>query len=353
MKTFKFFLFFLLLLGGVVGGFLLFQKFSTPNVSSIVQSLSEVSHTSVADQILQSLSIEALRKGEFTGSDIVTEQTLESGNNYNRYLVSYKSEGLKIYALLTIPKSKKPEAGYPIIVFNHGYIPPAEYKTTERYVAYVDSFARNGYVVIKPDYRGHGSSEGIATGGYGSNSYTIDVLNALASVKKLPNVNPEKIGMWGHSMGGYITLRSMVVSKDVKVGVIWGGVVASYPDLLTSWRRRTTPSPVPAEGASASSARSWRRLLTEQFGDPMSNPSFWNSISANSYLSDISGPIQLHHAEGDEEVPVEFSRKLSEQLQSAGKEVELYTYPGDNHNISGHFGIAMQRSVEFFDRYLK
>lgn len=55
--------------------------------------------------------------------------------NYDRYVVSYQSEGLKIYALLTIPRDSKPPTGYLAIVFNHGYIPPDVYRTTERYVA--------------------------------------------------------------------------------------------------------------------------------------------------------------------------------------------------------------------------
>ena len=38
--------------------------------------------------------------------------------------------------------------------------------------------------------------------------------------------------MWGHSMGGYITLRAMVISDRVRAGVIWGGVVGAYPDLF-------------------------------------------------------------------------------------------------------------------------
>jgi hypothetical protein len=40
-------------------------------------------------------------------------------------------------------------------------------------------------------------------------------------------------------------------------------------------------------------------------------------------------------------------------MKAAGKEVELYTYPGDDHDITSYFGTAMQRSIEFFDKYLK
>ena len=127
------------------------------------------------------LSVEFMRKQQYPGSDIVIEQTLAPGANYNQYVASYQSDGLKIYALLTVPMGQKPKTGWSAIIFNHGYIPPAQYRTTERYVAYVDAFARNGYIVFKSDYRGHGSSEGRAAGGYGSPDYTIDVLNAVSS----------------------------------------------------------------------------------------------------------------------------------------------------------------------------
>ena len=121
------------------------------------------------------LTIAYLRSLTYPGSDIVVEQVLAPGSNYERYLVSYQSEGLKNYAYMTIPSGQKPATGWPAIVFNHGYIPPEVYRSTERYVAYVDGFARNGYVVFRPDYRGHASSEGTARGAYGFPDYTIDV----------------------------------------------------------------------------------------------------------------------------------------------------------------------------------
>src|SRR5512147_1029956 len=151
-------------------------------------------------------------------------------------------------------------------------------------------------------------------------------------------------------MGGYITLRSMVISKDIKAGVVWAGVVASYPDLLTKWRRGPNAAPAPT---ASPSGRSWRFSLIEQYGSPEENPAFWNSISANSYLKDLSGPIQLHHSTTDEEVPLEFSELLFYQLLAANQYVEFYKYEGDNHNISNNFGTAMQRTIEFFDRFVK
>ncbi len=300
---------------------------------------------------LNPLMIEVMRQGEYPGSDIVVEQVLQPGSNYQRYLASYLSEGLKIYALLTVPNGEKPATGWPAVIFNHGYIPPAQYRTTERYIAYVDAFARSGYIVFRPDYRGHGNSEGEAEGGYGSPGYTIDVLNAVGSVKRYADADANRIGMWGHSMGGHITLRAMVSTPDIKAGVIWAGVIASYPDMMNNWRRPSSAPPLNIPERQ----RRWRQELTEMYGTPEENPAFWATISPASYLADLSGPVQLHHGTGDVEVPVEFSRNVYQQAQDEGisMPVEYFEYSGDNHNLSNNLGLALQRSVEFFDRYVK
>lgn len=296
------------------------------------------------------LMIEVMRQQSYPGSEIVFEQVLEPGANYNRYIISYESEGNTIYALLTIPWGERPATGWPVIIFNHGYIPPEQYRTTERYVAYVDNIARHGYIVLRSDYRGHGSSEGEPAGAYGSPAYTIDVLNAVASIKQYPDADPNRIGMWGHSMGGYITLRSMVITDDIKAGVIWGGVVASYPDLIQNWRRGDGPTRTPDPN---NPRRRWRDDLIDTYGGFDENPAFWASISANSYLADLSGPVQLHHGTADTTVPYEFSETLTAQIQDVGLPVDLYLWEGDDHNISTSFTPAMQRSIEFFDRYVK
>ena len=301
---------------------------------------------------LNPLAIENMRQQAYPGSKVIIEETLEMGANYDRYIASYRSEGFKIYALLTVPRGERPESGWPVIVFNHGYIPPSQYRTTERYVAYVDGFARSGYIVFRPDYRGHGNSEGTATGSYGSPDYTIDVLNAVSSIADLEDADPGRIGMWGHSMGGHITLRSMVVSKDIQAGVIWAGVVASYPDLIEGWHRGSDGGPTRTPDPTSTRGR-WRLSLYDLYGSPEQNPEFWASISANTFLDEVSGPIQLHHGTADSSVPVEFSKTLYDQMQEVDKPAELYIYEGDDHNLSASFATAMQRSIQFFDAHVK
>jgi dipeptidyl aminopeptidase/acylaminoacyl peptidase len=48
-------------------------------------------------------------------------------------------------------------------------------------------------------------------------------------------------------------------------------------------------------------------VLISQHGTPEENPAFWDSLSANAYVSNLSGPVQLHHGTADADVPVAFS----------------------------------------------
>ena len=321
---------------------------ATSSAAAVTPSPTHRSATpAAAEQTLNPLAIDAMRQRDYPGSDLTIEQTLAPGGNYRRYVASYQSDDLKIFGLLTVPNGSRPASGWPVIIFNHGYIPPTVYRTTERYVAYVDGFARNGYIVFKPDYRGFGSSQGQAVSAYGSPNDTVDVLNAVTSLQRYPEADPKRIGMWGHSMGGNITLRALVIDARIRAAVIWAGVNASYQDLLENWHPTGGDRPPP------SFSGGWPGKFIDQFGTPEQNPAFWNSISPMAYLADISAPIQLDHGTADTEVPLQFSQNLAQRLQAEGKTAQLYTYPGSDHNIAQGFALAMARSVAFFDRYLK
>lgn len=297
--------------------------------------------------VLNPLSIDYLKSRSYQGSDIKIEENLSSGSNYNRYIASYTSDGLKIYALLTVPKTGK---NFPAIVFNHGYITPEKYTPDGNYVAYVDALSRAGYVVFKPDYRGNGKSDGSPTSEFFSQDYVIDDLNAIASIKKFDKVNPEKIGVWGHSMGGNMAFKDLVISKDIKAIVIWSGVVGSIEDITYNFQ--TKVSYIPSTEDIFLRYKNLPILITK-YGIPRTDSPFWNSIDPINYLSGENIPVQIHVGLADNQVPTDFSKNLYNKLQSLNKTAEFYEYSGANHDINQSFDLAMKRTIEFFNHYLK
>ncbi len=318
------------------------------NISNNIQK--SVLSTPASTLLTGPMNIKYMRSQTYPGSDIKIEQTLPSGANYNRYIASFMSDGLKEYAYLTIPKTSKLSKGFPVIIFNHGYQIPKLYTPEGNYIAYMDALAKAGYIIFKPDYRGNGKSQGEPGSTYFSANYVIDDLNAIASIKKFPDADPNKIGVWGHSMGGNITLRVAEVSPDVKVAVIWGGVVGSYSDILYNWQNRVSYKPAALD---LSLRNLGSQSLLAAYGTPSQNPDFWNSIDPTMNLNFIKAPIQLHVGLSDNQVPPDFSSSLNEKLKSEGKLTEYYEYPGSNHDINQSFDLAMRRTIQFFDKYLK
>ena len=296
------------------------------------------------------LTVAALSQRQIDGSPVILEQQLEDGANYARYIASYLSEGNKIYGLLTVPFGDAPEGGHKAIVFIHGYIPPDQYRTTERYVAYVDALARAGFVVFKIDLRGFGESEGEPSGAYFSPDYSVDAIAALKSLQTLDFVDPQGIGLWGHSMAGNITLRAMLVEPAIQAGVIWAGAVYSYDDFT----RYSIEDPSYNPNAEASSpGRRIGQLIRETYGAPNTAEPFWQAVSLTEHIDLLQAPIQLHHALDDNVVTVDYARDLAAVLNAAGKVYEFFEYDGGGHNItSPYFDEAMQRTIAFFQQHL-
>src|SRR3989337_1520083 len=87
--------------------------FNRPNNNSVLPEIFETNEDEQIDdggltEELDPLTIASLKNGEYPGSELVIEQTLPPGSNYERFIASYRSEGLKIYGLLTVPNGVKP-----------------------------------------------------------------------------------------------------------------------------------------------------------------------------------------------------------------------------------------------------
>jgi len=107
------------------------------------------------------------------------------------------ADGVTISALLYVPTTATPRTPAPGVLAVHGYI-----NSRETQDGFAIEFARRGYVVLAIDQTGHGYSGGAATThGFGGP-------DGLAYLRGLPFVDPDSIGLEGHSMGGWAVLAA-------------------------------------------------------------------------------------------------------------------------------------------------
>lgn len=291
-----------------IGAFILWQRQSFP-VSNQQIGISQNINTE-RDQLLENVSdkdrsfIEGLRKREFNGGEIKIEEVLPKESNFTPYIISYTSENLKIYAAMNVPDGSGP---FPVILLNHGYYDTQTFQTGDGTNGMATILANNGYITLASDYRGHGKSEG--QGGGHQPEYAIDVLNLLASVKNIEKGDANRVGMWGHSMGGETSLRTVEAIDAIKALVLWA----------------------PTLGGGHSSD---------------------NSLMDN--LTKIKTPISLHQGLSDTEVDPETSIILSDALKKEGKQLEYFEYEGQDHNFRNlGWDLISERTLDFYNKHLK
>lgn len=285
------------------------------------------------------LSLPAFSRQDFSGRDFKVGRILAENEAYTRYYITYSSNGLKISGIMNVPKGEGP---FPLVVLNHGYIDPAVYTNGRGLKREQDYLARQGYAVVHPDYRNHAESDDDGNMERRFRlGYAEDVINAIWAIKaaQLPKVDTSRIGMLGHSMGGGVAWRMVVVQPDlVKALVQFAPVSADERDNFAKW---TTRRP---ETAAA---------IVAEHGRPEENPEFWDNISPLTFFQNVSIPVMVHHGTADDSVPVAWSERAAGELEAQGKEITLHVYPGEPHEFIDAWPLVMQRTTAFFDQYLK
>ena len=303
------------------------------------------------------LSIDALRARKYGGGSIKITRVVSDNQVYRRVLFEYPSDGLRITGEMYIPHGIPP---FPVVVMDHGYFKPSEYKTGDGTDRAADVFARNGYLTLASDYRCYAGSQCGPDPFY--IGYAIDVLNLIAELPSLPEADPSHVGVWGHSMGGGITIRVITINNSIKVAALYGALSAD-DEVHYCWLYGcTTPlvTPIPrnsnrlaeldpdffqgvAPATPDTTSPDYRTRLHQIF--LKSSPSH--------FLSFIDTPVIINHGESDEIVPIQWSIDLANELTALGKTATLYTYPGEGHVFAGWgWQLFMSRTLSFFDKYL-
>ena len=301
------------------------------------------------------LSIDQLRE-HHEPSTLVFERALPPGDGYSAALFSYKSAGLKVYALVATPNSPPSAAGFPVLVANHGFHPnPKRYGITaggvdsrpgDYYRIIPTLFAKRGFLVVMPDYRGHNSSEGFdfTEGFLASGYYTEDVLALVSGLGALKGADLRNVFMWGHSLGGEVTLRALLATNRVKGASLWSSVGGDVWDQAYYYSRYETPN--------ATDSRDTPKAALDKLHQDIASlgtPYEWMTREPLRHLDCLTTPLIIHHALGDRSANYDWSTRLAKELLLGGHPYVFYTYDGSDHFLQApQIDLAADRDAAFF-----
>ncbi len=238
------------------------------------------------------------------------------------------------YSLIK-PADFDPAKKYPVVVFVYGG--PAAQTVTRSWPGRSDGLfnqylAQNGYLVFSLDNRGTPRRGAAFGGALYAKQGTVEVDDQLSGVqwlKSQPFVDGARIGVYGWSNGGYMTL--MLLGKHSEA---YACGVAGAP--VTDWALYDTH-------------------YTERYMNlPKANAAGYKEASVFTHLDGLKSKLLLVHGMADDNVLFTNSTKLMSELQKRGTPFELMTYPGAKHGLRGADLLHRYRLTEdFFARCLR
>jgi dipeptidyl-peptidase 4 len=247
------------------------------------------------------------------------------------------ADGQTMYYQIIKPRNLVPGHRYPVIVDVYGG--PGNQRVRNSWGGYPRSnegffrqyLAQNGYIVFTLDSRGSGSRGVRFETALYHHLGSVEVQDQIAGVnflKTLPYVDPSRIGVFGWSYGGYMTLMCMMQAPDVFAAGVSGAPV-------TDWKLYDTH-------------------YTERFmSTPQANPNGYAQSSVMHYAANLRGALLVMHGMADDNVLFTHSTTLFKKLQDLNEPFDVMTYPGSKHGLLRHAdtGLHGYTTVKrFFDR---
>ncbi len=246
------------------------------------------------------------------------------------FLTVKSRDGGQLNASIIKPTDFHPQTKYPVLVYTYGG-PHAQVVRNGWGGAnflWHQLMAQKGYIIFSLDNRGSGGRghafETPLHFRMGAQELS-DQRDGVQYLKALPYVDSNRIGVWGWSYGGYMTLHAMFeAGDDFKAGFAGGPV--------TDWRY-------------------YDSIYTERYlGLPQKNEKGYQDSSPVKYASQLKGKLLIAHGTGDDNVHFANTLAVINDLIEAGKYVEVLAFPGRGHGVSDPPArrVLMQRITQFF-----
>jgi dipeptidyl aminopeptidase/acylaminoacyl peptidase len=316
------------------------------------------SPTPTIEELIFPHTIDGLRQHDFKSGSVHIRSILDENDKFTTYLIDYPSDGLTITGVMQTPVGEGP---FPVVLMNHGFFSRSVYNSGDGTDRAAGFLAEHGYLTLASDYRSWGDSD-IGYSFFYS-GLVIDVINLINAIPSIEQADPDRIGMWGHSMGGGVTMKVLTIDSRVKAAVLYSPVSADDADIIGRWGPGCFGDIAQGElivGCNSSDVipDNLPQNLQDAYRFAVSDADTLKEIAPFYHLEDVMVPIQIHYGTEDGKfisgTPPQWSVKLTQGLRDAGKQVELLQYEGEGHSFIGQpWFDFMGRTLRFFDKYVK
>ena len=281
-----------------------------------------------------------LRSADGNTARALIDNTLDADHPYTPYIKAHRQpefgtlkaiDGQVLHYSLIKPAGFDARKKYPVVVIVYGG-PAAQTVTRNWAPDFNQVLAQRGYLVFSLDNRGtprRGQRFGASLYRKQGTVEVIDQVRGVDFLKTLPYVDAKRIGVYGWSNGGYMSL--MLLAKHSEV---YACGVAGAP--VTDWALYDTH-------------------YTERYMDlPKDNIEGYREGSVLTHAKGMTSKLLLIHGMADDNVLFSHSTALMSALQKQGTPFELMTYPGAKHGLRGaDLKHRLNLTQDFFDRCLK
>ncbi len=322
--------------------------------------------TRTPEQALYPYTIEGLRKHKFQSGEITIRETLLETEDFTRYLIEYPSDGLTVTGILQVPTIGEPP--YPVIVMNHGFFSRTVFASGDGTDRAAEFLNKRGYLTVSSDYRSWADAETGESLFY--SGLAIDVINLMNALESFSEADMERIGMWGHSMGGGVTLKVLTIDPSIRSGrsrikaaVLYSSVSADFADIIERWGPGCLGDVFEGELAPGCNSSDILPLtlpddLVTPYFEASADPESLKKFSPLYHFDSVTAPIQIVYGTEDGKTsagtPPEWSKKMYEGFVEAGVDAKLYAHDGEGHSfLYDEWFAFMQRASQFFDLHVK
>lgn len=251
-------------------------------------------------------------------------------------VISWKSQdGTEIEGVLTHTVDFDPARKYPLLLNPHGGPTGA---SLNRFNATVQVLAANGYLVLQPNFRGS-TGRGLKFSQANKNSWGKgdyqDCMTGVDAILAKGWADPERLGAFGWSYGGYMTFWILTQTHRFKAVSPGAGLTNIY---------------------SMYSQNDIQRYLRWFFADasPWDDRELYWDRSPMKYVENVTTPTLILHGQQDTRVPIAQAKEFYRALVERHVPVEFVVYPRENHGFREplHQMDRMRRYVAFFAKYL-